>query len=229
MAVPVVVEKSTASAPAGWSLLPKPGFPGHVGECSISVVAIEPVLSEVGAEDVVKAVVVIVGDADSVCPACCFQAGLLGYIREGAIAVVLIEPIGRFGRVTLQARPREQENVHPAVIVVINEGAPATVCLQDVFLVFNPAIDDLRVQASRFRDIRQARWKRTLRGHRNRLRLHIPCRHTLLGTRGLSSGTKREQDKRATSDRHQEGSLLTLDCPDAGRNSVVKPEGTSAA
>jgi hypothetical protein len=45
----------------------------------------------------------------------------------------------------------------------------------------------------------------------------------------LSSGTKREQDKRATSDRHQEGSLLTLDCPDAGRNSVVKPEGTSAA
>src|SRR6476660_6442959 len=108
MAVPVVVEKGTASAPAGRTFLPEPGLPGHVGECSISVVAIEPVLSEVGAENVVEAVVVIVGDAHPAGPACRFQACLLGYVGERAVAVVLIEPIGRFGRVTLQAGSREQ-------------------------------------------------------------------------------------------------------------------------
>src|SRR5216684_2274474 len=103
MAVPVVVEKGTAGAPAGWTFLPEPGLLSHIGERPISVVAIEPILSEVGAEDVVEAVVVVVGDAHSAGPTYRSQADLVGNVGERAIPVVLIEPISRFGRVSLQA------------------------------------------------------------------------------------------------------------------------------
>src|ERR1700730_4169248 len=163
MAVPVVVEKGTAGAPAGWTFLPEPGVLSHIGECPISVVAIEPILSEVGAEDVVEAVVVVVGYAHSAGPTCSPQAGCVSNVGECAIAVVLIEPICRFGRVSLQAGSREQEDVHPAIVVVIDEGATATVGLQDVFLAFYPAIDDRGNQASRFRDVRQVRREWALR------------------------------------------------------------------
>src|SRR6185369_2458123 len=103
MAVPVVIEKGTAGAPAGWTFLPEPGLPGHIDERPISGVAIEPIRSEGGAEDVVEPGVVVVGDAYSAGPTCRPQAGLVGNVGECAIAVVLVEPVCRFERVSFQA------------------------------------------------------------------------------------------------------------------------------
>ena len=124
--------------PSAQDLPPKPGLPGHIGKCAIAIVAVEPVLSEVGAEDVVEAVVVVVGDANSIGPACRLQAGLFGDVRESAVTVIFVQAVRRFGRIAVQARSRKQKNIHPAIIVVINEGASATIGLQDVFLRSTP-------------------------------------------------------------------------------------------
>src|ERR1700730_10339318 len=116
MAVPVVVEKGTAGATARWTFQPEPGLLSQIGERSISVVAIEPILSEVGAEDVVEAVVVVVGDAHSAGPTCRSQAGLVGNVGERAIAVVPIEPICRFGRSASRRVPESKKmSIQPSL------------------------------------------------------------------------------------------------------------------
>jgi hypothetical protein len=46
-----------------------PGLGGYVGECAVAVVAIEPVLSEIGEEEIFEAIVVVVAHAHSHRPA----------------------------------------------------------------------------------------------------------------------------------------------------------------
>ena len=43
-----------------------------------------------------------------------------------AIAIVLIQTIGCAWRISFDARAAQNENVHPAIIVVVEEGASAT-------------------------------------------------------------------------------------------------------
>ncbi len=62
--------------PSARTFFPKAGLLGHIGKRAISVVAVEAVLSEVGAEDIVEAIVVIVGDANAVGPANCPRPAL---------------------------------------------------------------------------------------------------------------------------------------------------------
>ena len=69
MPVAVVVQECAASAPSCRTRLQKSGCFGDIGERAITIVAVQAVLSEVGAEDVVEAVVVVVGNADSIRPA----------------------------------------------------------------------------------------------------------------------------------------------------------------
>jgi uncharacterized protein YjbJ (UPF0337 family) len=57
MAVAVVVEESTSSAPARFGL-PQSGLPGYIGKSAIAVVTIKTVLTKVGAENIVVTIVV---------------------------------------------------------------------------------------------------------------------------------------------------------------------------
>ena len=103
-------------------------------------------MSEVGAKDVVEAVVVVIADADAVGPASGVEAGLFGDVGEGAVAIVFVEAVGCFGRIAFKASAGEQEDIHPAVVVVVDEGAAATVGFQDVFVGPFATIDGRRVK-----------------------------------------------------------------------------------
>ena len=141
--VAVVIDPSAAGVPAD-ALFVQPCFLGDVGERPVAIVVPEHVLSPVGAEQIVPAVVVVVAHADRDAPAALGQTRLLTHIRKRAIAVVLVEVGGRrLARLVslLQAQSVRQIDVEPAVLVVVKERNPAALGLNDVFLVVYAAPD----------------------------------------------------------------------------------------
>src|SRR5437588_11338073 len=143
--VTVVIQEATSGSPSRL-LVQKPRGFGHIAESSVAIVAIEDILSVVSAKDIFKAVVVVVSDANRGSPIGRSQASLFRDISECPVTIVLIEPVGRVDRRTFQPCPREQENIHPAVIVIIKESTAAAGGLQDVLLALNTSIDHRRVQ-----------------------------------------------------------------------------------
>ena len=144
--VAVVVDPGAAGAVPHIALA-KTGFLRDVGEGAVAVVAIQHVLSIVGDEQIVEAVVVEVADGDRRRPAGLRQASLVRDIRERAVAVVLVEPVRRPRWRPLEAGAVEDEEILPAVVVVIDECGAAADDLDDVALGVDPAIDDRRGQA----------------------------------------------------------------------------------
>src|SRR6266699_5526170 len=139
MDVAVIVHKAAAGAPV-LLMAPKAGGLGHIREGTIAIVAIQDVLPKTRAENIVKAVVVIVADANTARPANRTQSRFFRNIGESAISVVLIETIARALGCALQARARQNENVHPAVVVVVNESAATTSRLDEIFFLLRPAV-----------------------------------------------------------------------------------------
>ncbi len=107
---------------------------GHVGKRAIAVVVVQAVLPQVRDEEVIEAIVVVVADAHAVCPAGRLQPGLLGDIGEGAVAIVLVQPVRRLRRIAVQSCARQQKDIHPAIVVVIDECAAAAVGFENVLL-----------------------------------------------------------------------------------------------
>ena len=120
MPVTVIVQECASSAPARL-LIPQPGSLRHVGKGSIPIVVIEPVLSEISTENIVESVVVVVSYANTASPANSLQARFFSYVREGAIAIISIEAVRGVSGMAIEARPRKQKDIHPAVIVVIEK------------------------------------------------------------------------------------------------------------
>ena len=89
VAVPVVIEKRAARAPAAL-LLAKPGFLRDIGKRAVSVVVEENVVAPETAKQVVPSIVVVVADADAGLPAGAAQSRLLRDIGKRAVAVVLV-------------------------------------------------------------------------------------------------------------------------------------------
>jgi hypothetical protein len=108
------------------------GFPGHIGEGAIAVVAIEAILAVIGEKEILEAVVVVVPNANALRPSDIDQARLDGDIRECAVAVVLVEAIGGAGWGVLKSPAAEDEDVHPSVVVVVEEGAAGCHGLDDI-------------------------------------------------------------------------------------------------
>src|SRR4051812_16413958 len=131
MAIAIVVHERAPSSPPRWPIVPKASLLGGVAEGSVPVIAIKAVLSVVSTKNVVKAIIVVVGNTDATCPANGRQTGFLRDVAECAIAIVLIKPISRLRRSTFQAGTRKQKDVHPTVVVIINKGTAATVGFQN--------------------------------------------------------------------------------------------------
>ena len=93
VAVAIVIEEAAARAPAvldaGHARLL-----GDVRECAVAVVAVEHVSPEVGDEEIVEPIVVVVADATRLTPSGAGQAGFAGHVREGAIAIVVEQITG---------------------------------------------------------------------------------------------------------------------------------------
>ena len=69
MTVAVVIQKGTSGSPARRARLPQSGLLGHIREGAIAVVSEEAILTVIGAEDVIEAIVVVIGYAHAVGPA----------------------------------------------------------------------------------------------------------------------------------------------------------------
>src|SRR5438067_2368471 len=85
VAIAVVVQKRAASPPSG-VLVVQSGFFGDVSKGSVAVVPIKFVLTVVGAEQVLKSVIVIVPNAYGGRPSGGRQTGRFCYVGEGPVA-----------------------------------------------------------------------------------------------------------------------------------------------
>src|ERR1019366_1414504 len=122
--VAIIVDKGATGAPPG-VIVPESCRSGDIGKRSVAIVSIQFVLSEVGAEQILETVVVIITDRHGRCPSCRTQTRFLGNVSEGAIAVVAVEAACRSLRNTAQSVAVQNENVHPTVVVVVEEGTAA--------------------------------------------------------------------------------------------------------
>jgi hypothetical protein len=79
------------------------------------------------------------------------QSCLRGDVGEGAVAVVVKQVTGRFAgaRAGIERVGVHQEDVEPAVVVVIEEGRAAAHLLEQELLVFGAAGDVFRVEKTR--------------------------------------------------------------------------------
>ena len=116
---------------------------------------VEDVLTEVGDEQVVIAVVVVVADAHALSPSGVVEPGLQGDVGEGAVAVVLEEVAIRllaFGE-ALEPPAVDQENVEPVVVVVVVEGDAAAGGFEQVLVLVLAAEDGFGVEAGLLADV----------------------------------------------------------------------------
>src|SRR5437870_1750774 len=177
LAIAIIVHER-ASGPEAGMRIQEAGFLSDVGKRAIPVVAIKRVLAPAGDEQIFEAVVVIVSDGDSICIPCPEQTSLRGYIGEGAVAIIFVETIrGRRGRV-VESRTRENQNVYPAVIVIIEKSRPTTHRLYDVVRMIRMTADNHLFESGLTGDVGQA----CVKGQPGRLtagqRLHAAGGHS---------------------------------------------------
>src|SRR3974377_1999198 len=77
------------------------------------------------------------------------EAGLFGYVGKGAIAIIAVKAIGCRGGRMAEARPGQEKQVHPSVVVVVDECAAASHGLEDILLLLLLAVQ-YRLHEARF-------------------------------------------------------------------------------
>ncbi len=130
-AVVVVIGEGRARRPAAGG---DAGRIGDVGERPVTLVAQQHVAAEEGQVDVGPAVVVVVADRDALSPPAAGDAGGDGHVGERPVAVVPVERAARAlaVRESRQRRSVGEEQVEPAVAVVIEEGDARARGFEDV-------------------------------------------------------------------------------------------------
>ena len=167
MAVAIVVDESAAGVPA-LAVAGDAGFFADIGESAVAVVVVENIFAEISHEEIVEAVVVVIADADSLAPAGMQEPGFLGDVGEGAVAIVSEKMIG--GLLTnwkaFKARAVNQENVKPAVVIVIVESDAAASRFEKEFVFVLAAEDGLGVKAGFAGDVEEGDAEILSRGRR---------------------------------------------------------------
>ena len=100
------------------------------------IVVIEAIFSVVGNVQILIAVVVVVADANALSPTGGGEPSFHGHIGEGAVVIIVVEVIGGSAcrRKAFERRAVHDENVGPAVVVVIKDGYAGAGSFDDVFL-----------------------------------------------------------------------------------------------
>src|SRR5436190_16981145 len=140
MSVAIVIDETTSRSPALFSGEQSRRL-GHIREGPVAVVAVQNVLTEIGTKNIIEAIIVIVSNADSGCPANASQSSFVCNVGKCTIAIVLVKAISSPFGPAFEAGAGKNKNVHPAVVVVIDEGAAAAGRFQDVFLALSAAVD----------------------------------------------------------------------------------------
>ena len=155
---------------------------------SVALVVEEAVLAVAGDVEVVEAVVVIVADAGALAPTGREEAGLGGDVGEGAVVVVVEEMVGGFCCCRGRSRSSEfasvdEEDVGPAVAVVVEDGDAGAGGFDDVALGVDAAVDVADGDAGFGGDVDEPGWGWVVGGGG-------------VGVLGLSGCRKEESDQK---------------------------------
>src|SRR4051794_32217271 len=140
LAIAVVVDEGAAGAPlfAGSG---GAGLFGDVAEGAMALV-VEEVVFTVGRDvEIFVTVVVVVADAGSLTPGVEADAGFCGDVCKGAVVVVVEEVAGGFVFDGFECCAVDEEDVLPAVAVVIEDSHTGAGGFDDVALGFVAAVD----------------------------------------------------------------------------------------
>src|ERR1700730_10840004 len=201
MSIAVVVEECASRAPTA-GRIGQTRRTGYIRERSVAVVAVEDVLSPVGDEQIVEAIIVIVAHTYAASPARLQQACPLGYIREAAVPVVFEEPIAGARRSVGEASPGEQKNIEPAVVVEVEKGATTTEGFDDVIFVVAFTVNCDGSQASFCGHIGESGIEREARRFAPRLRNRFVGHDALTQTR-RGRGTEQSGEEYSSRSRHE--------------------------
>ena len=135
------------------------GLFGDIGERAVAVVVEQNVLAPAGNEDIVKAVVIVISNGDAGGPEGACQTRFFRRIRKSAVAVVMVQADGGpFGSI-FEAAPGEDDDIEPAVVVVIEEGCTTAHGFEDVVCVVGVAIDNGGMEPGGAGDVGEAGMK----------------------------------------------------------------------
>src|SRR5581483_1225427 len=136
MAIAIVVQKAAASAPA----IRRPGHAGffrNVAKRTVAIVVIKDIFSEVRDKKIIEAVVVVVANTARLTPSRMREPCLGGDVGKCSVAVVVKQKTG--GTMIADGRIEtgtvHEENIKPAVIVIVEEGNTATHLFEQELLV----------------------------------------------------------------------------------------------
>src|SRR5882724_7506589 len=184
IAVAVIISKRSARAPA--SRVADPSLHRDVAKRSVTIIFIKEGTSKTGDIEVVPAVVVVIPYRRSKAPAALCQAGLLRHVGERPVMVVVIQLARRASArfQIFEGRTVDQENVRPAVVVIVDKSNAPAQRFHDVQLL-RAAARQMKVDPRGARHVHERR-------HRSRLPL-----------RGRGSKQHRRNKQRAHGKRAQ--------------------------
>ena len=165
--VAVVVGERRAGGP---SRIPDSRLRGHIGECAVTVVVIQPVRTVAGHVEIVPAVVVEVGGNGPHAPAWVAHTCLVRRVLERAVAPVTPQlAAGASGIAGCRDRRRVDEiHVEPAVLVEVEEGYASAHGFEDVLLLGRRRVRE--GDAALCRDVRERNVLGCARGHDRQIR-----------------------------------------------------------
>ena len=165
LAVAVVVHKGAAGAPL-LAAARRAGLLGHFLEGSVAFVMVQAIFAVGGDVDVVVAVVVIIADAGSLPPTGGDEAGLGGDVGEGAVVVVVEEMAGGGGTLAGSGKRGsvDEEDVRPAIAVIVDDGDAAAGGFDDVALGLSTAVHVAHGYAGLRGDVDKPGWGWVLGG-----------------------------------------------------------------
>src|SRR6202011_2253061 len=100
----------------------------HIGKRSVSVIVIKDAAAILGDVQVRKPVAVEIPDRDAVAKAARPYTSFFRYVRKCSVAIVFIQRVAQrgIGSVEIALAAVDQINVHPAIVIVVQERAAGT-------------------------------------------------------------------------------------------------------
>src|SRR6266851_833243 len=146
LSIVVIVEPDGAGGPAVHC---NPGFLRNIGKCAVTIVVIKDASAVLAEEQVWITVAVVVAGCGAHSVAAARDTRLFRDICKGSVSIVSIESVAkrRVGFVEITPAAVDQIDVHPAVIVIIQERATRPRSFREV-IAWGPSIHVLPENAA---------------------------------------------------------------------------------
>src|SRR5262249_25657675 len=163
--VVVVIEPGSARAPPRRS---HPRFRRNIGKCTIAIVVIQDAARVLRDVEIRKSIAVVIAYSNTHAIRVSRHTGLGGHVGESAVPVVVVKGIAqRLFRGEKVALPAvDQIDIHPAVVVVVDESAAGTHGFRLIHVGGKTRYMGPRDTAARGRNLLEGGWSIRTRGFR---------------------------------------------------------------